>query len=306
MKQLKLSWLLLLSITFFTLLSCQKDLSNTPELTSNAKPVKPPTDDKAVFVLRLPDADITCETNSTYCFPTSLRNPGGELVGGNISISAVILKWNVLTSSYDLVSTSETLTESEGQVCFSNQTLSPGIYRVEVTYEHGNGGADPQDGTFAFPLTVQASADCGTTTCETVGLSFSRTAVLELNESLNAVKVDVTYTVTNCSEQTFNNLKIQGGLVNKAGEPLRSQGGTATFNSDFVAKRNGGNYILTSYFNLAPGEYADFRVIYTVSTACGNYLTGEWSVKNGPVPIISTDLATNDPYYINRLQSVCP
>ena len=303
MKQLKFSWVVLFAMTFFTLLSCQKDLSGSPELTSAAKGGGvTPTPAEPAFDLALPDADVTCETSTEYCFNTSLLNHGGNLVGGNTTITAVIKN-----SLNETVATSGTLNDNQGQVCFSGLSLLAGNYTVVVTYRHvPNENAQPQNGSFSYPLTVQATADCGTTTCETTGLTFSRTPVVILDQALRPIQVNVTYTVTNCSsDQTYNNLKIQGGLVNKAGEPTLLPGGTGLI-TKFEAKKNGGNYILTGYFNLAPQQYANFNVIYTVATTCNNPLTGEWSVKNGPVPLISTDLATTNPYYVNRLEFVCP
>jgi hypothetical protein len=185
--------------------------------------------------------------------------------------------------------------------------LTAGAYTVKVYYDHvENLNAQPQHGVFSFPLTVQCSDNCGSTTCQTTGLTFTRTPVVILDQSFAPMQVNVTYTVTNCSsDQTYNNLKIQGGLVNKAGDPTIAGSGTGLITS-YTWKKNAGNYIITGYFNLAPGQYSSFNVQYNVATACNNPLTGEWSVKNGPVPLISTDLQTTNPYYVNRLESICP
>lgn len=307
MKQLKLSWIGLFALAFFTLLSCQKDISGLPELTSAAKggPTTPPSVEPA-FDLALPDVDVTCATNTEYCFNTSLLNRGGNLVGGNVTINAVMQQFNVLLNTYETIYTSATLSENQGSVCFSGLQLTAGAYKVVVTYKHANGNADPQTGSFEFPLTVKAEGDCGTSSCEVSGLTFTRTPVLVLNAAMQPIQADVTYTVSNCtSNETFTNLKIQGGLVNKAGAPELGQSGTGLI-SKYDFKKNGGNYIITGYFDLAPGQYSNFNVKYSVDTKCGNYLTGEWSVKNGPVPVIGDDLATTNPYYVNRLKSVCP
>jgi hypothetical protein len=300
MKAFKLSWASVMALALVFFYSCQKDVSG-PMVTSAARSGGTQAGAPA-FDLSLPDADVTCETSSTYCFNTSLLNNGGQLVGGKVTISA-----EIRNSLNEVVATSAELLANQGSVCFSDLGLVAGQYTVIAIYDHvPNENAQPQHGEFSFPLTVQAAADCGTTLCETTGLTFSRTPVIILDQNLKPIQVDVTYKVTNCSsDQTFNNLKIQGGLVNKATEPALSTAGTGLISS-FTQKKNGGNFILTGYFSLAPGQYSDFKVKYLVQTACGNPMTGEWSVKNGPVPVISTDLATTNPYYVNRLQSVCP
>ena len=302
MKALKLSWVAAIAMTLALFSSCQKDVSG-PLVTSAAKGSGVVKAGAPAFDLSLPDADVTCETSTSYCFTTSLLNNGGQLVGGNVTISAEIR--NALN---EVVATSAVLAANQGSVCFSDLGLVAGNYTVIASYDHvPNENAQPQHGEFSFPLSVQAAADCGTTLCETTGLTFSRTPVIILDQNLKPIQVDVTYKVTNCSsDQTFSNLKIQGGLVNKATEPVLSTAGSTGQISSFLPKKNGGNYILTGYFTLAPGQYADFNVKYNVQTGCGNPLTGEWSVKNGPIPVISTDLATTNPYYVNRLQSVCP
>jgi hypothetical protein len=309
MKMPKLSLIGFLSLVLLVLFACQKDLKTKSEadLGIPSKPGgggTPPTGEPA-FDLSLPDADVTCATSATYCFNTSLLNHGGQTVGGNTTIHAEII--GIVETIPTVLYTSENLNASQGAVCFSGLVLTPGSYTVKVYYDHvANENAVPQHGNFSFPLTVQTEEQCGTTSCETTGLTFSRTPVVILDQTLKPIQVDVTYTVTNCStDQTYNGLKIQGGLVNKAGEPILSSSGTGLITS-YDKKKNGGNFIITGYFNLEPGQYSSFNVMYTVQTACNNPLTGEWSVKNGPIPIISTDLATINPYYVNRLASVCP
>lgn len=303
MKILKLSWLGLIPLVLLVF-SCQKDAKPISEQLGI--PSKPggggPPPGEPAFDLSLPDADVVCETSTTYCFNTSLLNHGGQTVGGNTTISA-----KIVDGTNTVLYTSAELNASQGSVCFSDLALVAGSYTVIAHYDHvPSENAQPQHGDFSFPLTVQAAADCGITSCETTGLTFSRTPVVILDQNLNPIQVDVTYTVTNCtSDQTFTNLKIQGGLVNKAGVPTLTPSGTGTIYS-FTSKKNGGNYILTGYFDLGPGQYSNFNVLYIVGTACNNPLTGEWSVKNGPVPVISTDLATSNPYYVNRLESICP
>lgn len=303
-KVFKLSWAGVLSLSLVAVLfSCQKDASD-PLVTSAAKGGGggSTTSGTPAFDLSLPDADVTCASSTTYCFSTALLNRGDQVVGGGkTTISATIVN-----SLNEVLYTSAVLNANQGSVCFSDLTLAAGDYTVKVYYAHApSENADPQHGAFTFPLTVKTTEECAVTTCQTTGLTFTRTPVVTLDAALKPVAVNVTYTVTNCTEdQTFNNLKIQGGLVNKAGVPTTSNFGTGDITS-FKAVKNSGNYILTGYFNLDPSEYASFNVQYTVSSGCGNPLTGEWSVKNGPVPVISTDLATTNPYYVNRLQSVC-
>jgi hypothetical protein len=303
-KVLKLSWAGVLSLSLASVLfSCQKDASE-PLLTSAAKPGTGTAESSTpAFDLSLPDADVTCASSTTYCFNTALLNRGDQVVGGGkTTISATIVN-----SLNEVLFTSAVLNANQGAVCFSDLVLAAGTYNVVVTYEHvPNENANPQHASFSFPLTVKATEECAVTTCQQTGLLFTRTPIVVLDQALKPIAVNVTYTVTNCTEdQTFTNLKIQGGLVNKAGTPNLSSSGTGLIRS-FDAKKNGGNYILTGYFDLAPTQYAAFNVKYSVGTGCGNPLTGEWSVKNGPVPVISTDLATTNPYYVNRLQSVCP
>jgi hypothetical protein len=226
-------------------------------------------------------------------------------VGGQTQIHAEIYDGSTPPV---LVATSATLDGSTGSVCFSDLSLTAGSYVVKVYYDHvENPNAVPQHGVFEFPLTVQPADQCGTTTCQTYGLTFSRTPVLILSQQFSPISVNVTYTVTNCTnDQTFNNLKIQGGLVNKASDPLISSSGTG-FVISYTYKKNPGNYIITGYFNLGPGQYSSFNVVYNVATACNNYMTGEWSVKNGPIPVIDPTIqGTTSPYYVNRLYSVCP
>jgi hypothetical protein len=305
MKIWKLSSVALIAMTLIVFFACKKSVSD-PSLTSAAKggPGGGPSGDP-VFDLALPDADVMCETSTSYCFNTTLLNHGGGTPGGKTTISAKIVD---PANGNALLFSSDVLNGSSGSVCFNNLALLAGTYTVIVHYDHvPNENAQPQHGDFEFPLTVQATADCGTTTCQTTGLTFSRTPVVVLNQSMAPIGVDVTYTVTNCtSDQTFTNLKIQGGLVNKAGTPTLAQGGTGLISS-YSWKKNGGNYIITGYFDLAPGQYSTFNVKYSVGTSCNNYLTGEWSVKNGPVPVIDPLLlGTTSPYYVNRLYSVCP
>jgi hypothetical protein len=301
MKKFKIPLIALLVAGLLTIafIGCKKDLKS-PALTSDATNGPTP-----VFDLSLPDNDVTCETSSTYCFNTTLLNHGGGTVGGQTQIHAEI--YDASTPPV-LKATSATLDGSSGSVCFSDLNLTFGNYTVKVYYDHvANENAVPQHGVFEFPLTVQAAADCGITTCQTAGLTFSRTPVLILSQTLSPISVNVTYTVTNCTEdQTFNNLKIQGGLVNKASQPSILSSGTGDVIS-YTYKKNPANYIITGYFNLAPGQYSSFNVVYNVATACNNYMTGEWSVKNGPIPVIDPTIqGTTSPYYVNRLYSVCP
>jgi len=306
MKKFKLPLIGLLVAGLLTIafIGCKKDLKS-PTLTSDAKPVTNPGGGTPAFDLSLPDADVTCATSTTYCFNTTLLNHGGNPVGGQTQIHAEI--WNVETPP-TLVATSATLDAGSGSVCFSDLNLTAGSYTVKVYYDHvENLNATPQHGVFEFPLTVQSADQCSTTTCQTYGLTFSRNPVVILDQNLVPISVNVTYTVTNCTgDQTFTNLKIQGGLVNKASAPTIAGSGTGLITS-YTFKKNGGNYIITGFFNLAPGQYSSFNVVYDVATGCNNYLTGEWSVKNGPIPVIDPTIqGTASPYYVNRLYSVCP
>jgi hypothetical protein len=305
MKSLKFPLIALLVAGLLTIafIGCKKEM-NSPSLTSDAKGSVIANNSTPVFTLSLPDADVMCETSTTYCFSTTLLNNGGQTPGGQTTISAKI---SDLTGA--IVATSATLEASSGSVCFSDLALIAGSYMVKVHYDHVQNPNEPntQQADFEFPLTVQSSNDCGITTCQTTGLTFSRTPVVILDQGMKPIQVDVTYTVTNCTaDQTFNNLKIQGGLVNKASEPSLTSSGTGYIIS-YKPKSNGANYIITGYFNLAPGQYSSFNVVYKVQTACDNYLTGEWSVKNGPIPVIDPTIAgTESPYYVNRLYSKCP
>jgi len=299
MRKFKLPLIALLTAGLLTIafIGCKKDLKS-PALTSDGTATPTPA-----FTLALPDADVTCATSTTYCFNTTLLNNGGNTVGGQTQIHA-----EIYDATNTLVSTSATLEASSGSVCFSGLNLVAGSYDVKVYYDHvENLNPKPQHGVFEFPLTVQSADQCGITTCQTSGLTFSRTPVLVLDQNFVPINVNVTYTVTNCTgDQTFNNLKIQGGLVNKASAPTIAGSGTGLITS-YTFKKNGGNYIITGYFNLAPGQYSSFNVVYDVATACNNYLTGEWSVKNGPIPVIDPTIqGTASPYYVNRLYSVCP
>jgi hypothetical protein len=69
--------------------SCKKNASD-PSLTSAAKGGGTTFSSTPVFDLTLPDADVMCETSSSYCFNTSLVNHGGQTVGGNTTIHAEI------------------------------------------------------------------------------------------------------------------------------------------------------------------------------------------------------------------------
>lgn len=305
MKKFKLPLIALLVTGLLTIafIGCKKDLKS-PTLTSDAKPVTNPGGGTPVFDLSLPDADVMCATSTTYCFNTTLVNHGGGTVGGQTAIFA-----KIYDATNTLVATSATLESSSGSVCFSELTLIAGDYIVKVHYDHVQNPNEPntQQADFEFPLTVQSSDQCGTTTCNTYGLTFSRTPVVILDQDMKPISVNVTYTVTNCTgDQTFTNLKIQGGLVNKASAPTIAGTGTGLITS-YTSKKNGGNYVITGYFNLAPGQYSSFNVVYDVATGCNNYLTGEWSVKNGPIPVIDPTIqGTASPYYVNRLYSVCP
>jgi hypothetical protein len=299
MKFSKLALIGIIPIVALIFFACQKADLKSPTVSSNLSS----TD--GVFDLSVPDNATTCTTSSTYCFSTQLTNHGGGTPGGTFEIYATI---NTEGDPNAILATSATLSSNGGDVCFSGLALAPGTYTVYLHYSHGNGNAQPQQGTFDFPLAVQAEADCGTTSCQTTGLTFTRTPIIVLADNLAPVAVNVTYTVTNCStDQTFNNLKIQGGLVKNAGTPTLLPGGTGDVIS-FTASKNKGsaNWILTGYFSLEPTEFSTFNVQYSVTKPCNNYLTGEWSVKNGPTPVISTDLlGTVSPNYMNRLRYEC-
>lgn len=85
MKILRLSLLVVLAIVFF---ACQKDLQS-PSLTSDAKggggSAPPPA-----FVFTLPTFGTACETNASLCFDASFTNKGGNVPGGNNSITVSI------------------------------------------------------------------------------------------------------------------------------------------------------------------------------------------------------------------------
>jgi hypothetical protein len=101
---------------------------------------------------------------------------------------------------------------------------------------------------------------------------------------------------------------LQGGLVNKASNVIRSYSGDATEVVDnSVLKGSASNWVLSWTFNLAAGKSETFSAAYTVyPIACGNPLTGAWSLKKDGVIAGSVSDPLGTTGYLDRLYFVCP
>jgi hypothetical protein len=302
MKKFRLPLIALLTAGLLTIafIGCKKDLKS-PALTSDAKGGgggTPP----AAFILHIPTAGTSC-VGSEYCFDASFTNNGGQAPGGQNSITVTIVDVTLVQVA------SQTVGSESGTFCFSG--LIEGNYVVYVHFQHTpTDNAVPVNGTLSFNLSVGPEGSCGYS-CTNSGLTFSRTSNVTTSDAFSPVGVSVTYTVANCSNIDYTGLKIQGGLVNKATGILYSQSGDATNVVDnSVLKGNAANFVISYTFDLAAGKVNTFTASYGVyPVACGNPLTGAWSVKQNGVIVATVDPAVDQlgtTGYLDRLYYNCP
>jgi hypothetical protein len=123
------------------------------------------------------------------------------------------------------------------------------------------------------------------------------------------VNVNSTYTVTNCGSADLTRLKLQGGLVNKANMPAEPTWDGGATNLQYKKSVSNGNTVLSWTFNLPAGATENFNVAYSVwGTACGNPLSGAWSLKNSagtPIGVAAGDQSATQAGYLDRLYWVC-
>lgn len=301
----------LCAILMLGLVSCQKEASQDKASTEGAltmakgggsNPAPPPA-----YVFNLPTYGTACESDGIYCFDASFTNKGGNAPGGNNSMTVSL--WQTINLVETQIGMDQVKEGTSNQFCLSG--LAAGQYTVKVYFRHaGSDNAEPVNVPLSFSLTVQAAANCGTSQCTADGVSLTRSSsVVETDLTGKVVNVSATYIVTNCGSQDLTKLKLQGGLVNKASllqEPTTSGGATNVQPKKSVSN---GNTVLTWTFNLPAGATQEFNVLYSVwGTACGNPLSGAWSLKNSagiPIGVAPGDESATQAGYLDRLYWVC-
>jgi hypothetical protein len=286
----------LLTIAFT---SCKKE-ALSPTLTSEAKGGGGVTPAPA-FILHIPTAGTSC-VGTEYCFDASFTNKGGQTPGGHNSLTVNIV------DIYNVTVATQSVESESGTFCFSG--LAEGNYFVKVKFQHTpSENATPVNGELSFNLSVGPEGSCGYS-CATSGLTLSRVSNVETTDAFQPVNVSVTYTVNNCSSTDYTGLKLQGGLVNKASGIAYSATGDATNLVDnSVLKGNAANFVISYTFDLAAGKSESFSATYGVyPVACGNPLTGAWSLKKDGVVVGTIDPAVDElgtTGYLDRLYYDC-
>lgn len=323
MKILRISsatLLVLLSIVFF---ACQKDLKS-PSVASDAKGGGVGTPPPPAFVFTVPTFGTACVTDESYCFDASFTNKGGNDPGGNNSITVTISQNGLPVDGQN----QQYVEATTGHFCFSG--LAAGQYSILVYFRHaGSDNAQPVNVPLSFTLTVQSAEQCGGTTseCTADNISLTRSANLtyvETDIKGSVVNVSSAYTVHSCGVD-FKNLKLQGGLVNKAtllSDPTPASGAASTTgdatNIKYKASTSNGNTVLTWIFDLPANGTQTFTVYYKVwGVTCGSgaltdpigALSGAWSLKNSagtPIGVSQADMSATQTGYLDRLYWVCP
>jgi hypothetical protein len=244
-----------------------------------------------------------------FCFQAWFTNYGGIEPGGNNSITAGVY------SGTTQVIADVTVGTASATICFSGlNALDPGTYSVKVHFQHTpSDNGQPVNGTYSFPLTISPADLCGGGgnpggECYN-GALVKRFAVVPTSQSFEPISVAFDMVVSNCGTDPLTNVKLQGGLVNKASSPSGSYSGDAYPVKDNSKWNSGGaNFVYSWTFTLPAGGVETFSVSYTVwPTACGNPLTGPWSLKKPDGTVIGVAPADqyNSTGYYDRLYYEC-
>lgn len=311
MKKIKFPLITLLVAGLFTIafIGCKKDL-NDPSLTSNAKPVTPPGGGGGGGATAFNLVYSTTPAVEGQCFAVTARleNNGGVLVNANAPASQMVITVTDPALAVTTTTYSQSDLQANGGMTFTNSICGAqvGTYTIQICETHTpSPNSTPVNVCTTIYVVVGGGGNCPESGATLLGQAWN--LGLGVNGLPNG-EIRSEFNVTVCAG-SFSGLKLQGGLVAKAVAPMYDNAnnpdptkpwafivpdsdgsaydGNDANNTLNQVKMTNQNWTITWLLNDVAAGYSKTYVIryhkVLLPGSTGNFVTGQWSLKNNSV-----------------------